>query len=1052
MPWTEILNALPVSAVVCAPVPGQGDARVVAMNAQAADLLGCAGEPVEGRTLVELLSPERAAGLSSLVDEVDEVGGGVETRVAGTDDASRLPPSIYRVRRLPDDLLLVVAEPIRDAAPQAECGPPRDLWDEAERLARLGSFELKLDTGSVSASAGWMAVHGTEVCPANLDELYPYAYFEDLPRIGAAFEGSFARGEEYDLQHRIVRRSDGEVRWVHARGRLGTGNAGHRVLRGVAQDITERHTAEQELREREAMFCRYFQADPLPTYLFEKRADELVLTELNRAAIEQVGASPERAVGQPISTLWTERSDLVDDAWRCLVEGRVVHRESEYTSFVTGRVGTYGFTFVPLSRAALMLHCEELTGRRAMEQRVRRRLQALTAPDSGSSARLEDLVDPHELETFLGQLETVTGLRVRFARARDDSEGGLQLAFDDGTDAIRSMLRLDLFGDAEGPVTLIEGGVARMRLPIAVRGRVLGRLVGFARHRGAELDLERWRRRALSRRMDPPALVSVIETLPECSEAQLEWAARTAHGMVTMMVELGYRNVEQAKIIAQRERAEVALRESEARYRGLFLKAPNGIVLLDGSTGEILDCNPAFLKLGGWCREEVVGSFGTELHASGEAWSSTFIEQVTERGIDSLESRVLTARGESRDVLVRLHRTRYEDHDVVIASYHDITDQKRFQSRSQEAQKLESLGVMAGGIAHHFNNLLAAVLGNAELALPDVDPRSEAAESLRQIRSSAERGHVLTDQILAYSGHRPLRPESNDLSSLVRNAHEVVRLGIPSGVRLEYELTDRLPNVRSDPAQIRQTVVNLIQNAAEATGGADGTVAIRTYGRRFSEADLSSEAVAQGARPGPFAVLEVEDRGHGMDPVTLRRAHEPFYTTRGFGRGLGLAAVLGIVRAHGGALEVESELGHGTVVRVLLPAAGSAGASVGGAKSTTRAIIIEDEDELRRVLGRLLEQSGYDVEAFPNGDAALESLGLPSQVAVALIDVSMPGRDGPSTVSALRAAGLEGPILLMSGRSDPATRDCGADGFLAKPFTMDALRRALGTLATGQAS
>jgi signal transduction histidine kinase len=238
-----------------------------------------------------------------------------------------------------------------------------------------------------------------------------------------------------------------------------------------------------------------------------------------------------------------------------------------------------------------------------------------------------------------------------------------------------------------------------------------------------------------------------------------------------------------------------------------------------------------------------------------------------------------------------------------------------------EAQKLESLGVLAGGIAHDFNNLLAAILGNAELALLDMPPESPAHTSIVQIELAARRAAALTQQMLAYSGRGHFVVDHYDLNRLVVDITELLKTSIPQQIALRLALTPQLPPIIADATQIRQVVINLVTNATEAIGDRDGSITIATRLWPGDQITLGPAALPADLAEGVYVELEVADTGHGMDTATQARIFEPFFTTKFTGRGLGLAAVLGIVRGHRGALTVRSTPGQGSSFRVLLVAA-----------------------------------------------------------------------------------------------------------------------------------
>jgi PAS domain S-box-containing protein len=388
----------------------------------------------------------------------------------------------------------------------------------------------------------------------------------------------------------------------------------------------------------------------------------------------------------------------------------------------------------------------------------------------------------------------------------------------------------------------------------------------------------------------------------------------------------------------------------------------------------------------------------------------------------------------------------------------DVTDLKRaeqermaIERRLLEGQKLESLGVMAGGVAHDFNNILTSVLVNASLArqLAAGDP---AAAHLGQIEVAARRAADLCQQLLAYAGKGKLVTDRVDLTELVRGTVALLEVTISKNTRLELQLADGLPPVLADITQLRQIVMNLVINAADAIGESPGRITVGTYACQAGS-ELLRQAQGRPELPaGTYVGFEVTDNGCGMSPETVARIFEPFFSTKFSGRGLGLAAVQGIVQSHHGALFVESRPGAGSTFRLLLPATqGPAARSASPfpepavpVRLNGLVLVVDDEESVRSIVAAVLEAHGATVLQASGGEEALALLRVQGdRIALVLLDMTMPGISGEETLRRCRMINVRAPIILMSGYSEAETMkrstDLGVAGFVQKPFEIETL-------------
>ena len=401
--------------------------------------------------------------------------------------------------------------------------------------------------------------------------------------------------------------------------------------------------------------------------------------------------------------------------------------------------------------------------------------------------------------------------------------------------------------------------------------------------------------------------------------------------------------------------------------------------------------------------------------------------------------------------------TRADGQTRYLAVSRDLTERKRaeethreFEQSLQRAQKLESLGVLAGGIAHDFNNLLTPILGAARLGIEELPADSPVRDRLEKIQQAAKRAAALTNQMLSYAGQSPLRIERIDLSKLVREMRDLVASSVAGSTVFELDLAEDLPPIEAEEAQIGQVVMNLVTNAAESQSDGHGRVVVRTGVAQVDEPPAGA-LFAETMEKGKHVFLEVTDAGSGMDAETRARIFDPFYTTKFTGRGLGLAAVSGIVRAHHGAIQVDSEPGRGTRFRVSFPAVEAQAADVkpvsppiDGWQTTGTALVIDDDEGVRELAAAVLNRAGMTVLTAGDGHEGAKLFAMHADaVDVVLLDRTMPALSGADTFDLIRAERADAKVVLVSGYSEERVaaelenRSCA--GFLQKPFTPEGL-------------
>jgi PAS domain S-box-containing protein len=511
--------------------------------------------------------------------------------------------------------------------------------------------------------------------------------------------------------------------------------------------------------------------------------------------------------------------------------------------------------------------------------------------------------------------------------------------------------------------------------------------------------------------------------------------------------------------VTERKLAERALRESQERYQDLFNNTADAIfwyrVEPDG-TFKFESINPTMERWLGRSSHELAGQ---SLHQVYPGRQADIAEQHCRACLEAgqpirYENRVDQGSG-PRDFQSLLVPIRNAGGQIarIVGFAQDITQQNQAEEALRQAQKLESLGVLAGGIAHDFNNLLTALLGNLNLAQMKMAPESPATPYLENVERTVLKAAELTKQMLAYSGRGRFVVKPYNLNQVVQEMTHLLDVSISKKVALRFDLAQALPAIEADAAQIQQVVMNLVTNASESIGDREGAIHIRTRTQTLDDSLLQTTFAGQNLQPGLQVVLEIEDSGCGIEPAIRNRIFDPFFSTKQSGRGLGLAAMQGILRGHHAGIRIASILGKGSTFTLFFPT------STGAASQTTAQpvpdsgqfqgsiLLVDDEPEVREATSGMLEALGLRVVTAVDGqDALLRFQAEQGTIDAVLLDLTMPRMDGRETFQELRRLQANLPVILYSGYSEQESMpplDQGFAGFLQKPFQLEALKAAL---------
>jgi PAS domain S-box-containing protein len=520
-------------------------------------------------------------------------------------------------------------------------------------------------------------------------------------------------------------------------------------------------------------------------------------------------------------------------------------------------------------------------------------------------------------------------------------------------------------------------------------------------------------------------------------------------------------------------RAQVELEISRTKYFDLFDLAPVGYLTLN-EKGLILEANLTAAELLGVERSSLVKrAFTRFIFREDQDIYYLHRKQLIAMGTPQTFELRMMQRDSSPPFWVRVEATSEQagesESPVIKVVMSDITEGKKVEQNRLELerrllhlQKLESLNTLAGGIAHDFNNLLAVILGNLELALDKLSPGSSSRSRINNAIQASGRAALLIRQMLAYTGKGNYASGNVNLSMLLQENIKPLCAPIFQTTNLNLHLTHDVPSVLADSSQLQQVIMNIITNAAEAIGETAGFITISTGTEIYKEKDLLKSRIDEKPSPGRFVYLEVADTGCGMDEETLNRIFEPFFTTKFTGRGLGMSAVLGIIRGHKGAIFVDSTVNKGTTIRIIFPVSEAALPESVQPESTEAILpvrsepssvrgtilIVDDQNEVISFSKEMVTRSGYSVRTAVDGQEAVEAFQEHAdEIDCVILDLTMPRMDGFATFKALKRIRPDVKVILSSGYSEKEVAERftgkGLAGFIQKPYRYQQLRKEL---------
>jgi PAS domain S-box-containing protein len=890
----------------------------------------------------------------------------------------------------------------------------RERLEMAHQAAGAGTWDRDITTGQLAWSPELFRLFGLDphTTTPSMELFFSIMHDDDRENARTRIAQAVLDRTGLAVEYRVAL-PDRRIRWISAQGRGVYDAQGCPIgTTGICIDITIRKLAEQEIQQSRAQLETAFQAMQGGVMVFDKQGDTVLV---NDSMARIAGFPITRAMKRNLDYFATCFQLTQPDGTPVPFEEWPASRALRGETFAdcqmralrpdTGQISYFSFSGAPVldrdgNQTLAVVVTLDITTHMRLEEELRRRAEEVEKVMELAPVAIWVAHDP--------LCRTITGNRA----------ANLLFETAEGSNVSAGPVP----GDPNPPFRFFRNGreLKVEEFPMQV-----------AAARGEDV-----------READLDVLLSGGKRLTLWGHASpLRDAGGQVRGCVGTFLD----------ITQTRQRAEAALRESEERFQTMADTAPI-MIWVSGVGGVCQFVNQAWLTFTGRTLEGALGLAWTEcIHPDDlKNYLGTRTSALHDRRSYQAEYRLRRADGEYRWVLA--HTTPRFGVDGVFAgsvgSCLDITEVKRAQEEDLGRQKLESIGTLAGGIAHDFNNLLGGVLASTELALAEVDDGVSPAESLRRIRDVAVRGAEIVRQLMIYAGQESAVCEVVDVSRVVEEMVELLRISTCKQVRLKTAMGIGLPPVLANPAQIRQVVMNLVINASEAIGESAGMIEVSTSKVEIGPAGLpiGSERLAAGE----YVRLSVSDTGPGMTPAEQARVFDPFFTTKTAGHGLGLAVVQGIVRVLGGAIRLASTP-RGTTFEIFLPRADQAVqespdpaedlSAPETHKDSPAVLVIEDEETLRITVSKLLRKSGLPVVQACDGPAGLDLLrGQPRDIGVMLLDVTLPGMSSQEVLRQARQLRPDLRVILTSAYSEESVtaRFAGEkyDGFIRKPYRL----------------